>query len=261
MRLIFIRHGDPDYANDNLTEKGRREVKELTKRVCAWNNITEIFCSPLGRAKATAAPSLEKLNRNAVIKDWLQEFPTKHQSADGKIVKTWDIIPEEFCAHPELFHKDDWCNNDYMGKEIPVLYKKVCDGIDEILADYGYVRNKHGFYDVKNPVENRNWKDPIDNYHLTSVKEDYPQEPVLVFFCHLGVMFTIISHLVNVSPVQLWQGFYVAPTSLTILNSEERNKGHAWFRVERLGDTNHLTNGGEPISSSGYFAEVHREKK
>jgi probable phosphoglycerate mutase len=33
------------------------------------------------------------------------------------------------------------------------------------------------------------------------------------------------------------------------------------FRVERLGDTNHLTNGGEKISSSGYFTELLQEIK
>lgn len=25
MRILLIRHGDPDYVNDTLTEKGRRE--------------------------------------------------------------------------------------------------------------------------------------------------------------------------------------------------------------------------------------------
>ena len=52
MRLIFIRHGDPDYTHDNLTEKGKREVELLTRRVCSWKNITQIYQSPLGRAKA-----------------------------------------------------------------------------------------------------------------------------------------------------------------------------------------------------------------
>ena len=105
-------------------------------------------------------------------------------------------------------------------------------------------------------MPNHNWSEPIEKYHLKSVKDDYPEETTLVFFCHLGVMFTIIAHLTGLSPMQLWQGFYVAPTSITVLSSEERLPGQAWFRVERLGDTNHLTNGGEPISSSGYFANV-----
>ena len=37
MRLIFIRHGDPDYKNDGLTEKGMREAELIAKRVASWN--------------------------------------------------------------------------------------------------------------------------------------------------------------------------------------------------------------------------------
>ena len=32
MRLIFIRHGDPDYVHDTLTEKGKREAELLAQR-------------------------------------------------------------------------------------------------------------------------------------------------------------------------------------------------------------------------------------
>lgn len=43
MRLIFIRHGDPDYEHDDLTQKGKREVELLTKRVTSWKNITAFY--------------------------------------------------------------------------------------------------------------------------------------------------------------------------------------------------------------------------
>lgn len=261
MRLIFVRHGDPDYKNDNLTEKGKREVALLTERICKWKNITEFFSSPLGRARATGEPALKRMNREAEICNWLQEFPTWHESKTGEKLRTWDIMPEDFFSNPDFFSKDKWCHNDYMGEMIPKRYQEVCDGIDSILTRYGYERNKNGLYDVKNPVPNHNWSEPIEQYHLKSIKDDYPEEKTLVFFCHLGVTFTIIAHLTGLSPMQLWQGFYIAPTSITILNSEERVSGKAAFRVERMGDTNHLTNGGEPISSSGYFADVFAETK
>ena len=74
MRLIFIRHGDPDYSIDNLTEKGKKEVALLTERICKWDNVTDFFTSPLGRAKATGAPALEKQGRTAKEFPWLQEF-------------------------------------------------------------------------------------------------------------------------------------------------------------------------------------------
>ena len=31
MKIRFIRHGDPDYGNDTLTEKGRKEAQLLAK--------------------------------------------------------------------------------------------------------------------------------------------------------------------------------------------------------------------------------------
>ena len=133
MRLIFVRHGDPDYKNDNLTEKGKREVALLTERICKWENITAFFSSPLGRARATGEPALKRMNREAEICDWLQEFPTWHESRNGEKLRTWDIMPEDFFSNPDFFSKDKWCHNDYMGEMIPKRYKEACDGIDEIV--------------------------------------------------------------------------------------------------------------------------------
>jgi broad specificity phosphatase PhoE len=33
MRLYIIRHGDPDYATDSLTEVGQREAQALAERL------------------------------------------------------------------------------------------------------------------------------------------------------------------------------------------------------------------------------------
>ena len=76
MRILLIRHGDPDYVNDTLTEKGRREAALLAKRAVSMN-MGECYKSPLGRAKDTAAPCLEVTGKTAEILDWLQEFPAK----------------------------------------------------------------------------------------------------------------------------------------------------------------------------------------
>lgn len=272
MRLIFIRHGDPDYKNDNLTQKGIREVELLTKRVVKWfeqntndensQRKIDIFCSPLGRAKATAAPSLKILNRKAEICSWLQEFHYKTKMPKtNEETMCWDLLPEFYVSDKMFFDKDNWQNSQFMKNgNIAKYYKIVCSGIDGILSRYGYdKKNKNGMiYKVKNPVFNPNFDSKIQKYHLTSVKNQN-ENTTLIFFCHLGVMFAIIAHLTGLSPMQLWQGFYVAPTSITIMNSEERIKGQAFFRVERLGDTSHLTQGNEKISSSGYFCDVLQE--
>lgn len=59
MRIIFVRHGDPDYANDTLTEKGWREAALLAERVSGWD-VTDFYVSPLGRAQDTASLSLKR---------------------------------------------------------------------------------------------------------------------------------------------------------------------------------------------------------
>ena len=45
MRILFIRHGDPDYINDTLTKKGHREAKLLAERA-ADLNLGSCYVSP-----------------------------------------------------------------------------------------------------------------------------------------------------------------------------------------------------------------------
>ena len=40
MKLLIVRHGDPDYAIDSLTEKGWREAKLLSNRLVRENPVT-----------------------------------------------------------------------------------------------------------------------------------------------------------------------------------------------------------------------------
>ena len=72
----MIRHGDPDYENDTLTEKGRREAALLAKAASGLN-LGTCFVSPLGRARDTAAYCLEQRGLTAETFDWLEEFPAK----------------------------------------------------------------------------------------------------------------------------------------------------------------------------------------
>ena len=115
MSLIFIRQGDPDYEHDTITEKGKREVKALTERVTKWKNIKAFYTSPLGRARATIAPSLEKLTRDEEILPWLQEFyyPAKDPET-GKDHIMWDMKPEYFTKTKEYFDKDLWMDTDFI---------------------------------------------------------------------------------------------------------------------------------------------------
>ena len=234
MTLIFIRHGDPDYVKDSLTEKGGREAEILSERVKNWP-VKEFYCSPLGRAQDTASLTLNKVGRKAVTYDWLQEFyyrVTDEQTGQERIA--WDFMPNYFCSHDGLHNKDEWFKTAVMSSgDIEKHYSEVKQGIDGLLASYGYVRREDGVYAVKEHND--------DN---------------LVFFCHFGITALLTGYLTGIAAPALWQGFFMAPTSITVLGSEERLPGEAAFRVQVFGDYRHLIEGGEPVSASGYFTDI-----
>ena len=70
MKLIIIRHGDPDYSIDSLTPTGWKEAELLSHRLKKLD-VKAFYCSPLGRAKDTSKPTMAAMNREAEIKPWL----------------------------------------------------------------------------------------------------------------------------------------------------------------------------------------------
>lgn len=76
MRILIIRHGDPDYEHDSLTEKGWREAALLADKL-EKETLTKLYVSPLGRAKATASLTSERKQMEAEEQDWLQEFDAR----------------------------------------------------------------------------------------------------------------------------------------------------------------------------------------
>lgn len=243
MRIIFIRHGDPDYINDTLTEKGIREAKLLAERISTWENITDIYCSPLGRAQKTASYPLAAIGREAVTYPWLREFSYAiDDPTTGRHGVPWDFMPEYWTEIEEMYDRHNWKNTDIYrsNPEILPAYDEACMGLDNILSKYGYKRY-HNYYVTDNP------KTP---------DESGSDDTTLVFFCHLGITFVMMSHLLGISPAVLFHGFYIAPTSVTILAAEERIPGKAMFRAQVVGDTSHLKTGGETISTAGYFTDA-----
>ena len=70
MKILIIRHGEPDYSIDSLTEKGWREAELLSRRLAPLG-IRDFYVSPLGRAQDTARPTLEKTGKKAETLPWL----------------------------------------------------------------------------------------------------------------------------------------------------------------------------------------------
>ncbi len=234
MKLLIIRHGDPDYSIDSLTEKGRREA-ELLKNRLLKQDIKDFYCSPLGRAKATAAPTLTAFGKEAEIQRWLEEFPgyiIDPKTGEKRI--PWDLMPEYWTKEPDFFHKDKWIDTPLMSSgNVKEKYIEAVAGIDRLLQKYGYLREGN-LYRVENESTD-----------------------TIALFCHFGVECVLLSHILNISPVLLWHGFIALTSSVTTLITEERERGKAYFRCCSFSDISHLYAENEPPSFQGRFCETY----
>ncbi len=235
MKLLIVRHGDPDYEIDSLTEKGWKEAEYLSEKLSRLD-VKEFYVSPLGRAKDTASLTLKKMDREAIEYDWLREFDARIYRPDisDKKMIVWDWLPQDWMADERFFHYDQWYLNERLQEgHVKEAYDKVTEQFDTLLASLGYVRKGH-FYQVEKP-----------------------NNDTFVFFCHFGLGCVLLSHLLSVSPMVLWHTACAAPTSVMTLTTEERRKGIALFRMSSYGDISHLYANDEPPAFAGRFCEAY----
>lgn len=234
MKLMIIRHADPDYSVDGLTETGKKEAALLSRRMKDVP-AAAYYCSPLGRARMTAQAVLDAVGRTAEIRDWLQEFAIFPQDGvDLPARNVWDHLPTVYTEDP-LLSTPRWYDSPvFEGYAAQERYEWVCRGLDELLASHGYRRAC---------PERQIYRAERSNHDT------------VVLFCHFGLECMLLGHLLGVSPVLLAQGTMAAPSSVTTLVTEERVEGTAVFRCLSFGDVTHLLAAGETPSFAGRFCE------
>ena len=78
MRLIFVRHGEPDYENDCLTEKGIKQAERTAIRL-RQEPIKAIYASPMGRARQTASFTADDHGLKIQALDFMHEAPGRYK--------------------------------------------------------------------------------------------------------------------------------------------------------------------------------------
>ena len=232
MKITLVRHGEPNYAIDSLTPKGFREAELLADRLCQMD-VRDFYVSPLGRAQDTARPTLTRLNRTAETLPWLAEFRGQFvDPCSGEMRIPWNLAPRFWTTQPQFYDPQHWRDHPlFQNGTVGEIFDETAEGMDALLAHYGCVRDG-GLYRCECNTDDR-----------------------IVLFCHFAVSMAILAHMLNLSPVALWHGVSLQPTSLTTLITEERRPGEVFFRMMEMGDTSHLYAGGEPVSHQGLYRE------
>ncbi|MDR1599420.1 MAG: histidine phosphatase family protein [Oscillospiraceae bacterium] len=225
MLLYIIRHGDPDYKNDCLTEKGRAQAAALAKRL-AVHGLDRVYSSPMGRARQTAQPACDLLGLPLQIEDWTAENAAWDELAarhpDGRF--TWAFHAQNTLFRQESTRRrEDWFNIEPFPPTSRKGYERIRQHSDGFIARLGYVR-EGSLYRIERPSRER-----------------------VAVFCHQGFGTTWMSHLLDVPPQIFWAGFDVTHSSVTILLFRDNPDGWTAPMCLCLSDTSHIYKEGLPL--------------
>ena len=224
MRILWIRHGDPDYANDCLTPRGREQALACAERL-REEGIAEIYASPLGRAAETAAATSAALGLPVKTLDYMREL--HWGSADG--------TPVPFGGHPwelaDEMARMGWNLTDPSWREHPFFANNLvtaeADAVarktDEWLRTLGYER---------------------EGAYYRCVREDSRQETVALF-SHGGSSAAAMAHILNLTFPYACALFHLEFTGITVIRLS-RNPG------SRTLPCLELCNDGRHIRGAGY---------
>lgn len=229
MKLYVIRHGDPDYKNDDLTPLGKRQAEALAHRLVR-SGIDEIYSSPLGRAQATARPTAEILKKKIDILEWASENTTAEHlfvtdSITGK--RRWCMAQQttNFKNNDTVRLYDNWQNAhpDFAGERVAEQIKYIAESSDAFLKEHGYERD--GCI-----------------YKITE-----PSDKNIAVFCHHGFGTTWMSHIMQIPPHIVWGTFDFPPCAVTVFEFENNENGITTPFCKAFSDTSHFYNAGLPL--------------
>ena len=220
MRILLIRHGEPDYEKDCLTELGHKQAELAAQRLLN-EGIDEIYSSPLGRAVQTAEAFL-KVSRikNIQILDFMREI---RYGCEGELYdEKWNpwYGVKDLIKNGYNLQAPDW-------REYPVFKDnystidadKIGVETDKWLATLGYKRE--GLY-----------------YRCNC---DTDEEKTIAIFCHGGASAAFLSRTLNQQfPYICGVLYYFPHTTISVLKFDKTPGALTLPVIELLNDVRHL---------------------
>ncbi len=231
MRLLIIRHADPDYANHTITDAGHREGEALARRLAALK-LARIFSSPLGRAQDTARYTSELTRVPVETESWLEELhELRMQTGPASGYMAWDLHGHVVRADPAR------AVNGVLWEEDGLAEPRFPEVVDCVARDSDAFAEKLGF------------KREGGRYRIIRANRDQ-----IAVFCHQGLALTWLAHLLELPVLLVWAGFWLPPSSVTTVLFDERDDIWATPRCLGLGDVSHLYAAGLPVQPAGIKA-------
>lgn len=229
MRLILVRHGDPNYELDCLTELGHEQAKVVAQRLME-EGIEEIYCSPQGRAQQTAKPFAELSGIKEIhTLDFMRELRF------GSLENLYMEGNPWLCSFGLMYKGVDlqdpnWQKfDDFVNNTATVDVNAVQAGVDGWLATLGYERE--------------------GLYYRCRTAED--KEKTIVLFSHGGSSTALLSRVFNIPFPHMCVMFgHVPHTCITKLRFDRKPGTLSMPILEYSVDARHLNGFKEGMTGS-----------
>lgn len=218
MRIIFVRHGHPDYRNDCLTPLGHEHAEAAAVRL-QNEGITEIHSSSCGRAVETALHTADRLGLPVVQHDFIREIGWG--SSDGSELNhnghPWFTIDDMVLQgtnlmDPDWRSKEPFCRNTVVGH-----VDNVAAHTDQWLASLGYSREGM-FYRVTGSSTNR----------------------TIAMFSHAGASSAAMSHMFSLPFPYFCKTMELNFTAISIVYLPDNPGELVMPRFELANDSRHI---------------------
>ena len=219
MLLYLVRHGDPIYSTDSLTERGVLQAEAVGKRI-AYSEITEIYSSTMGRAQMTAEPAARLLSLPINPEPWAREVEDERLTPypDGRMKSVTTLPNTVLRANGNLdlpFDRALECTGLSEANMKPAI-ERIVNGGREFLARLGYVE-ENGIYRITAPNEGR-----------------------VALFCHAVMQRVWLSELLHIPLHLVWASFAPTHTGVTVLEFKNYADGYTAPKCLCFSDMSHL---------------------
>lgn len=219
MLLYIIRHGDPVYETDSLTERGKLQAEAVGKRMFDAK-IDKIFSSPYGRAKETADPACRLLGLEKQIEEWTHEIEDERLTPfpDGKM-KSITLVQNTY-----------YLENGNI--DLPYERSFECTGINQsnMKDAVKYIEENGKIF-----LEKLGYKEENGIYRILR-----PNEEKVALFCHAAFSRAWLSVLLHIPLHIMWSSFQYTHTGVTVVEFENNENGVTAPRCLCYSDVSHL---------------------
>lgn len=201
MIFYYIRHGDPIYDPDSLTERGHKQAEALAKRISLYG-LDEIYTSNSTRAQMTAEPTLQALGKEKIVVDWAHEgftwdnFTVPNGKGGLDFAFTNYDYKLKFTSKKVRELGEKWYEHpDFANNTFEEGIRKVNEKVDEFFAKQGFIHDReNGVYKVTQKNEKR-----------------------IALFAHAGNGMVVLSSILDIPYALLGAHFDISHSGVTVI--------------------------------------------